>query len=558
MIDRAQDKPVLSYSTAPATVNTGPLTHCLVACVQLALLALIYWQTHSFGLVYYDDGEYVSENAPVLAGLTMDSIRWAFTSFYMSNWHPLTWISHMLDASLFGPDPGWAHLHNVVLHGINSMLFYALALKLSGNWWRAGVLSLVFLAHPLHVESVAWIAERKDLLSAFFFLLGVLLYNAYRDQATKLRYAGVLICFALALMAKPMAITFPVVLLILDIFVYRDCFQIAAGPNSRGSFNYTGAIVEKLPLLALSAASAIVTLLAQHAGNSVATLAEHSFSSRCVTALIAYFTYLRQFVLPVNLAAFYPIDLSVSFRDSLVPLVALLALVTLAVSSAIKRPLLAAGICWYLVTLLPVIGLVQVGSQAHADRYMYIPSMGLLLACSYLLPSRTENYFQLASILAIIFIVYLSVLSFFQVTFWSSRHSLFSRVIEVVGPNYLAHIHLAHDFLERGMLGEAKQHSQAALKLGPGLATPYLTLGDIALAEKDYAAAEELYRITLTKNHPPVERILINIGITRSEQGDLPAGIEALEDALKINPASGRAQTILQYYRNKLAAENAP
>ncbi len=556
MIDGSPDGRAVRQVTAFDNEGASVLTHCLVVCLQLSLLVLLYGQTHTFGYVYFDDGQYVPKNPHVMAGMTIDSMHWAFTSFYMSNWHPLTWLSHMLDVSLFGPDPGWAHLHNVVLHGVNSLLVYALLLKLSQSWLKALLLSLIFLAHPLHVESVAWIAERKDLLSAMYFLLGLLLYDSYRAQPHVLRYFGVLACFCLALLAKPMAVTFPVVLLIFDFFVYRSCFQTGDDVTPDGKFFYR-AIVEKLPFLALSVASSVVTILAQQSGNSVAALEAHSIMGRCVVAAIAYVTYLKQWLAPVNLIVFYPINLSVSLKDGLIPMGILLTLMAFTAYFARRLPLLAVGLCWFLVTLLPVIGLLQVGSQSHADRYMYLPSVGLLIACIYLLPSRHKKYFQLTHVLTLLFIVYLGALCFWQVSFWSSRHVLFSRVLTIAGPNYLANFHLAQDYEERGMHTQARKHAQAAQAQRPDAPDAYQALGNIALAEKNFVTAEKHYREALSKG-PPTETILVNIGIAIAEQGDLPKGIRALEKALVLNPTSELVKVNLQHYRDKLHRVSAP
>jgi protein O-mannosyl-transferase len=536
--------------------SPGALTHGLVIGVQLAVLCLLFAQTLAFDYVYFDDAEYVLENPAVRAGLTLEGIRWAFTSFYMSNWHPLTWLSHMLDVSLFGVDPGWAHIHNVALHGINSLLVYVLLLKLSGSWGKAGVLSLVFLVHPLHVESVAWIAERKDLLCALFFLLGLILYDSYRASPGKLRYAGILLAFALSLLAKPMAVTFPVVLLILDFFVYRNCFQAYRDAGPGGKVDYFRALVEKLPFIALALGSSIVTIAAQNAGNSMAYLEAHSLISRWNTATTAYLMYLKQFVLPVDLVAFYPVITSSSASFLLIPSAILGALLVLALMVAPQYPLIMAGLSWYLMTLLPVIGLVQVGSQAHADRYMYLPSVGVLLACVYLLPSRHSKRFQLGIVISSLFLVYLTVICYWQVGYWRNQHVLFSRVLAFSGPTYLAHLHLAEDYIRRAMLTEAREHALSAMKLRPDIADSYQAIGNIALAEKKFKEAEKYYRITLSKGQVQAN-VVNNLGITLAEQGDIPAAIKAFNKALGIEPDMAEAQKNLRTYTAKKQRKDA-
>ncbi len=540
-----------------ATDRPGALQHGLVIGVQLVLLVLLYTQTLAFDYVYFDDTEYVLKNSAVRAGLTLDGVHWAFTSFYMSNWHPLTWLSHMLDVSLFGVDPGWAHIHNALLHGINSLLVYLLLLRLSGNWGKACLLSLIFLVHPLHVESVAWIAERKDLVCALFFLLGLILYDSYRAQPGKLRYAAVLLAFILSLLAKPMAVTFPVVLLILDFFLYRNFLLVDTGPDKGAKINYRQAILEKLPFLVLAVASSAVTIAAQDAGNAVAYLEAHSFSSRWNTATTAYLVYLKQAILPVDLVAFYPINMSGSTSILFLPGAIVASLLALSLLVAARYPLIPAGICWYLVTLLPVIGLLQVGSQAHADRYMYLPSIGLLLACVPLLPSRDSRNWRLATVILSIFIVFLSAICFWQVSYWRNQHILFSRVLAVSGPTYMAHMHLADDYIQRGMLKEAREHGLAAMELRPDVADSYQAIGNVALGEKKFAEAEKYFRLALSKG-PAQANVVNNLGISLAQQGNIAAGIKAFESALELDPTMLEAQKNLLHYKTKMQQESAP
>jgi hypothetical protein len=533
--------------------NEG-LRQWLVICTHLAILAILYGQTYSFDYVYFDDSEYVLENSAVRAGLTLDGTRWAFTSFYMSNWHPLSWLSHMLDVSLFGIDPGWAHLHNAALHGINSLLVYCILLKLSGNYWKAYVLSLIFLVHPLHVESVAWIAERKDLLCAFFFLLGLIFYDSYRARPSNLRYVGILITYAFALMAKPMAVTFPLTLLILDFFFYRKVFETSKEVRQNHKFNYFKAIAEKLPFLALSAIMGAVTIAAQDSTGSIAYIEAHSISSRWIVATTGYIIYLRQFLIPTDLVALYPISESSSLIINFYPSIILIGLAAIAVFTIPTYPLIAAGLCWYLVTLLPVIGLIQVGSQAHADRYMYLPSIGILLSCIYLVPSVENKFYKLSKVLSVIIIVYLTMISYWQIGYWKNQNILFSRVLDVVGPSYPAHIHLAGYYTRHGMLKEAREHSFKAVDIRPDWPDAYMAIGNIALAELEFKEAEYFYRMARSKGHKTA-KLMNNIGITMAEQGDAAGGIKAFQAALEIKPDLIEAQKNLAHYKLVLSKD---
>jgi tetratricopeptide (TPR) repeat protein len=354
-----------------------------------------------------------------------------------------------------------------------------------------------------------------------------------------------------------MAVTFPVVLLILDFFVYRKCFQIKGETTKRAGIDYIGALVEKLPFILLAAAACMVTIAAQDAGTAVAYLEAHSLSSRWNTATNAYLVYLKQSVMPVNLAAFYPVTTSSSASALLMPGALLGALLIFSLRVAPRYPLILAGLCWYLVTLLPVIGLVQVGSQAHADRYMYLPSVGLLMSCVYLLPSRDNKYFQIAAVLACVCMVYLSAICYWQIGYWKNQHTLFSRVQAVSGPTYLAHLHLTEDYIRRGMLQQAREQGMAALAIRPDLADGYQAIGNIALAEENFQEAEKYYRVALAKG-PKMSIIHNNLGITLAEQGDTRGGIKAFERALEIQPDMQEAQQNLRHYNNKLQQKIGP
>jgi hypothetical protein len=533
--------------TAATTEKKAVMVHALVIFTHTAFLIILYGQTYGFDYVYFDDYEYVLANSFVSSGLTAEGIGWSLTSFYQANWHPLTWLSHMLDVSLFGVDPGWAHIHNMLLHGVNGLLVYGLFIKFSGSYWKACAVSLIFLVHPLHVESVAWIAERKDLLCAFFFLLGLLLYDHYRQRPGKLRYFTVVAAHALALTAKPMAVTFPVVLLILDYFVYQKSFQTGTESGSGGKIDYSRAIIEKTPFIAFSAASCVVTIIAQNAGHALSHIEKHTISARWTTATSAYLIYLKQFLFPVDLAAFYPLSASSSLSAWILPSVTLLVLIILITMFLPAFPLITAGAYFYLVTLLPVIGLVQVGGQAHADRYMYLPSIGLLMICIYFIPSKSKKYYQLGGVLSILFILYLSLISYWQIGYWENRYTLFSRVLDINGPNYRAYVHLAGHHLNNGMLEDARRQGLAAMALEPESSVAYRLMGHVALAEGEFQAAEQLYRLALERGDHSAE-LQNNLGLALVKQGKTNEGLDALRRAVEIEPNLAGAKTNLEIH----------
>jgi tetratricopeptide (TPR) repeat protein len=521
---------------------------------HLALLIALYAQTRSFDYVFFDDNQYILDNPVVLNGLTIEGIKWAFTSVHLHNWHPLSSLSHMLDVSLFGIDPGWAHIHNMLIHGLNGLLVFGVILKISGSFWKAYILSIVFLAHPLHVESVAWIAERKDVLCAFFFLLGLLLYDRFRLRPSKLQYIGVLITYAMALLAKPMAVTFPIVLLILDFFVYRRYFQVERDDAEGYKTDYLRAIIEKLPFLALSIASCAITIVVQD--SAVMQLEHHSMEARLIIASSAYVTYLSQFFFPVDLMVYYTFPTSFSLVDLIFPGAVLLLLLLLSRLYISKFPLIAAGLCIYLVTLLPVIGLVQVGNQAHADRYMYLPSVGVLIACTYLIPEMGKRYFKLGSAISFIFILYLSSICYWQVSYWKNGHSLFSRVLDIDDENYMAHIQLGNFYQMHKMLDESRQQLLKAISLRPDLPDAYPSMGNIALAEEDFEDAEKLYRIAVSVGGDTAE-LQNNIGVALAKQGRIEKAIKAFQKALQMDPTRALPAKNLEFYRRKVTEKTS-
>lgn len=524
--------------------------HSLVALTLFVVLWLLYQQSFAFDYVHFDDADYVIKNPMVMAGLTWEGVQWAFTSFYASNWHPLTWLSHMFDVSLWGAQPAVGHIHNTVLHGLNSVLVYLLLMRLAASWWQAGLLAMIFLVHPLHIESVAWIAERKDLVCALFYLLGLLAYDNYRANPRLHWYLVVLLCLTLALMSKPMAVSFPVVLVLMDILVYRDRLASSKSRNNILSLGWV-ALRGKAPFIALTLAACVLTVLAQDGSNAVAYLPAHSLTSRLEISSSAYLIYIKQWFLPLDLIAFYPLVVSGKTLNWLLPSAVVMTGSVAALLLVSSRPRLALGWAWYLITLLPVIGLVQVGSQAHADRYMYLPSIGLLIIAIGIFPKPKNRQFRIANFLVVVFIAYLSVLCYWQIGSWRNEHTLFSRVLEIAGPNRLAHLHLAKDYIRRGMLDEATQHSIASITLEPNSAGGYQALGNIALERQDFSRAEEMYLLALEKG-PAMANMVNNLGISLAEQGKLAEAIRAFETAGEINPRLEAAKSNLALYQNKL------
>ncbi|RLA44156.1 MAG: hypothetical protein DRR42_20815, partial [Gammaproteobacteria bacterium] len=321
------------------------------------------------------------------------------------------------------------------------------------------------------------------------------------------------------------------------------------------NLDYARAIVEKLPMLALSITAAAVTIVAQD--TAVVQLEQYSHAMRLTTATSAYLIYLRQFLFPIDLIIFYPLPASIPLFNLIFPGAVLLSLIVLSVLFSRKLPFIAAGLLFYLVTLLPVIGLIQVGSQAHADRYMYIPSVGVLIACIYLIPDIGKRYFQVGRVISILLIIYLSTICYWQVSYWKNRHTRFSRALDINDENYMAHIQLASDYWMRKMLDESRQHLLTAISMRPDLPDAYLPMANIALAEKEFQAAESLYQLVLSSDESSAE-LQNNLGIALAEQGRIAEATKAFEMALQMEPDLAKARLNMELYKSRAAKETNP
>jgi tetratricopeptide (TPR) repeat protein len=523
-----------AIGTAPLSSAIGGVrSHAFAVVLLLAALVLIYGRSGGFDYVDYDDMDYVVRTEAVRAGLTIDGIRWAFTAFHINNWHPLAWISHMIDVSLFGLAPGPAHLVSVGFHGVNSLLVYALALALLRNWAASLLVAYLFLAHPLHVESVAWIAERKDLLCALFFLLSIFAYLHYAARPGVRRYALVAGLFVLALLSKPMAVTLPLALLLLD---FWPLGRMRAEPARLRGWRvpaYAVLFAEKAPLFALSLASGIVTLAAQM--EVIASIEGVPLGYRLMNSVVAYATYLRDTVAPTGLTVLHPL-LQIDFFAVFLP--SLLALAAISVAAFVCRtryPWLLFGWLWFVLTLLPVIGLIQVGSQSYADRYMYLPSIGLFLALGAGV-ARLGGAASRKALLALVpALAFYSFIAWVQLGYWSGPYMLFTRVLDVVGENVQAHVMLSSFHLREGRVQQAEEHALKALALSAGSAKSYAILGAVLATKKDYSGAEQSYRVALSKS-PGNAPILNNLGVLLAEQGRLEEARGLFAGALIADP----------------------
>lgn len=463
-------------------------------CFALVLATLaVYWQVYRFGFVLLDDPGYVSGNAKVLGGLSAGSILWAFRAMYQSNWHPLTWISLMADAQIGGGSPLVFHLTNVVLHVANVLLLFAFLRLATGSRWRSAFVALLFAIHPLHVESVAWVTERKDVLSTLFWLLTMLAYLRYTTRPSVLRYVSVAVLFALGLMAKPMLVTLPFVLLLMDIW-----------PLGRvGKTSVRLLIAEKIPLLVLTVGSCVLTMIAQSSAGAVYTAAALPIGARISNALVACVGYIVKMFWPANLMPQYPHPGRSLPEWKIAVSAVLLAAATIgAIASARKRSYVAVGWAWYLLTLVPVIGLVQVGLQAMADRYTYVPLIGLFIIIAWGVPEivsalgMRRPMIVLAPVSAALTVA-LMVSAHCQTSYWRSTEALGEHSVRVSDRSYTAHLMLGDAYAERNRCDKAAREYLRARELAPFSVQASFDLAQIYSRMNRYADSANEFRRTL-------------------------------------------------------------
>ena len=531
----------------------------LVYLVLIFVTLVVFHQLPSHDFINLDDDILVYENPHVHAGLNKEGIAWAFTTFEAYNYHPLTWLSHMLDCQLFGLRAGMHHLTNLVLHLMNTALLLLVFRRMTGTLWRSGFVAALFALHPLHVESVAWIAERKDLLSAFFWFLSMWAYARYAERPGLNRYLPVLLFFSLGLLAKPMVVTLPFVLLLLDFWpLGRMQFHQAEIDDRplQQKVSVFRLVLEKIPLFALTAISIVVTFAAQQQGGALKSLESFPPATRIANALISYVSYMGKMIWPHNLAVYYPYSESVPVWQVAGAGLALMCLTILIMWTARKRPYLAVGWLWYLGTLVPVIGLVQVGSQAMADRYTYLPLVGLFIALTWGVPNFFAGWQHRQSVLAIlatILLVSSTVCTWLQLRYWQNSITLFQHTLQVTTNNHFVHNNLGVALAYNGRLNEAISHYSNALRLKPEAFEVHNNLGNALAVQGNVDEAIKHYFEAL-QLEPNYEKAHNNLGNALAGKGMVEEAIEHYSEAIRINPDYARAHYNLG---NALAAQES-
>jgi len=522
-------------------------------CISLAVLTwVVFGQLLQYDFINYDDPRYVYENTNITNGLTIGGIAWAFTHIHSMNWHPLTTISHMLDCQLYGLKPGAHHFTNVLLHSIVAILLLLVLQRMTGgpsgigSIWRSAFVAAVFAIHPLRVESVAWIAERKDVLSGVFFMLTLLTYFRYVRVRSIGHYLTVLFMFALGLMCKPMLVTLPFVLLVLD---YWPLGRIRGQKSDvSGHENLVMLVVEKIPLVGLSAISSVVTFLAQR--GAVGWTEQLPVLARINNAVVTYAAYMWQMLWPVKLAVFYPHPESrLPLWEIILCLLLLIGITAAAVVLRKSRPYFITGWLWYLGMLVPVIGLVQVGWQGRADRYTYLPQIGLYIAITWGIADVTAAWRWQREILTAGTAIVVGLLSWrasVQASYWRDSETLFTHALAVTSNNDVAENNLGIVFLQKGNLDEAISLLQAAVDLRPENSPAHENLAKALLQKGQVTDALVHYRRLLELQPDNIEVHNI-VGTVLIQQGQAREAVEEWQKVLAIQPDNGNAMSNLAW-----------
>jgi tetratricopeptide (TPR) repeat protein len=530
----------------------SPLTHKIFLGVVLAVAVVaVYYPVHWQPFANYDDADYVTDNFHVKAGLHWSTVKWALTARDAANWHPVTWISHALDTQMFDLNPAGPHDVNVLFHIVNVLLLFWMLQRATGFVGRSWMVAALFALHPVNVETVAWIAERKNLLSMFFLLLTLAAYRWYARKPQLSRYLVVAVLFALGLMSKPQVITLPFVLLLWD---YWPLGRLALRPspstlrqNSSGAISgeqrtansaWRWLLLEKLPLLALSAASAVLTVNAQAGGGATSY---YGHVLRLENALVSYARYLGKAFWPSRLALFYPYPLKPYPLWQLCGAAFILLAITLAVALAYRRRYLTVGWLWFLGTLVPMIGVVQVGTQAMADRYAYLPFVGLFIMVCWLVAEWVAQM-HLSPVLlrtaSMVVLLSLALVSHRQVGFWNDHITLWTHVLEVTNNNWVGENNLGTALLKTGRMEEAIPHFRAAAALNPTDPNSTMNIGTYEQAHGNLPAAIELYRkaAEMARNPKVKARAYNNLGYAYKDIGDLADARSSLQSAVAVDP----------------------
>lgn len=473
------------------------------ACLLLILSILaIYWQVLAFEFVNYDDDVYITRNPMVQRGLTLESVKWAFSSTHAEFWHPVTWLSHMLDTQIFGLNPGGHHFSNLLLHILNTLLLFWILRDTTRHLWRSCMVAALFALHPLHVESVAWVAERKDVLSTFFWMLATLMYVGYVKHPGIKRNLLVIIFFILGLMTKPMLVTLPFVFLLLDFWPLNRLRSSSPAGIDQQFKRQPGSrlIIEKIPLFIITTVFSLTTFIVQTADRHPGSFG-HPIGERLTTALVSYVEYLIKTCWPFQLAVFYPYPDSYAFWQVAGAFI-LIAGISVGVLKAARRcPFLPVGWFWYMGTALPVIGIVQVGTHATADRYTYIPLIGIFIMITWGFHEVLTGWRhrkKITYVLAPLLIGFFMAVAFIQTGYWRNSTLLYENALKTTRNNYLAYNNLGNIYFRKGLIDEAMNYYISAIQIEPAFAIAQSNLGAALVRKGKLQQAIDQFNMALS------------------------------------------------------------
>jgi len=512
--------------------NRNTKTIFNIRCDILVILFLVittlsvYWQVRNHEFLIWDDNFYVTENRHVLTGLNLENISWSLTTRHAFNWHPLTWLSHMLDIQLYGMNSGSHHLTNLLIHTINSILLFLIFNRMTNRLWQSGFVAALFALHPLHVESVAWLSERKDVLSTFFWMLTVWSYAWYVERPRINRYLLVIFFFILGLMSKPMLVTLPFILLLIDFW-----------PLNRLSIKRIKSSIlwEKVPFFALSTVSSVITFIVQQRSGAFGPI---DFVARISNSLVSYVSYIGKMIWPFHLTFFYPHPIVLPKWQVTGACLILITIFFLVMWQVRRYPWLAVGWLWYVGALVPVIGLVQVGEQSMADRYTYVPLVGLFIIIAWGFPELMGKWYNKKLILSLLVTALFSicmVTSWRQAGYWKSDIMVNAHALDVTKDNYVAHNNLGLALAEQGKTTDAIRHYTEALKIKPVFVHAYINLGVALAVQGRLEEAVKEYKEALSIK-PRFAGAHNNLGFVLATQGKTEDAIRHYKEALRINP----------------------
>jgi len=517
-------------------------------------VVLIYWQVLHFDFIIYDDPNYVVDNIYVRNGFTWKGVIWAFTTTNSANWHPLTWLSLMMDGQLYGLNAGGYHWTNVMFHLANTLLLFLVLNRMTGALWRSGFVAALFGVHPLHVESVAWVAERKDVLSAFFWMLTMGAYVHYVERLSFVRYLAVVLLFVLGLMSKPMLVTLPFILLLLDFWPLRRftaSFSPEGGTGSPDLYHpilsdhgglvrsgWRWLLLEKVPLIILAVLSGVITIYAQKAGGAIIALDRISMTDRMANALVSYVMYLYKMIWPDKLALLYPYPHAFPLHFILLAAFLIGLFTIIALKAPARFAYVKTGWLWYLGTLVPVIGIIQVGNQAMADRYTYIPMIGVFILIAWVIPHllkgmRLRRTFLTVSAISILMILVFA--SYRQTSLWANSETILLNSIENTAGNYEACNNLGVVHFQKGEYDQSINYLEKSIKINPGYAAAYNNLGQAYAVKGDLDRAIILFREGLHLQ-PGLRRMQKNLAVALLHKGELQEALPLYRELIIQNP----------------------